>query len=550
MNYQVLARKWRPQNFAEMVGQHHVLRALKNALESGALHHAYLFTGTRGVGKTTVARILAMCLNCETGITSTPCGVCSACCDIREGKFPDLIEVDAASRTKVEQTRELLENVAYAPTRGRFKIYLIDEVHMLSTHSFNALLKTLEEPPAHVKFLLATTDPERLPPTVLSRCLHFHLKNMPAAMISAHMAHILTAEQIAYTLDALDLLAHAAQGSMRDGLSVLDQAIAYGAGQINVHEVRELLGHIDPQVILHILTALQQKDAQSLLQALQTGIALGADYQALLDEFITVLHQIALMQMLPHAEADQALASFAQHFSPEDVQLFYQIAVNGRKDLPWVANPRLGLEMILLRMLAFYPSEAPKVQDAYPNEHLAIAPRAQVTAPLPVVSPVPPPVIQAPKPLPIPPVNQEAPKPIAPVVNAPSDKHTLAGKSWAEMSAQLGLTGLAMALASHCVLKSVQDTGVQLALAPQHAPLLNSSSATRMETALSEYLGYSIRLKISLEETFEETLAAQQTRVQQQAQHAAEVDIKADPKVLALVQRLGAQVLTESITSR
>ncbi|HLF67372.1 MAG TPA: DNA polymerase III subunit gamma/tau [Gammaproteobacteria bacterium] len=534
MNYQVLARKWRPQNFAEMVGQHHVLRALKNALDGATLHHAYLFTGTRGVGKTTLARILAMCLNCEMGITSTPCGTCSACRDIREGKFADLIEVDAASRTKVEQTRELLENVAYAPLRGRFKIYLIDEVHMLSTHSFNALLKTLEEPPEHVKFLLATTDPERLPPTVLSRCLHFHLKNMPAAMISAHMAHILTAEQIAYTADALDLIAHAAEGSMRDALSLLDQAIAYGAGQINLQEVRELLGHIDPQAILQILQALQAKDAKALLQAVQSGLG-GADHQALLDALITVLHQLAVVQMLPETAPDlPALAPFAQCFSPEEVQLFYQIALNGRKDLPWVANPRLGLEMIVLRMLAFYP-ETTAMPEPKP---------AAMSAPLVAAAPAPAPIVTV-KETPIP-----TPTPPAPTPVLPSTNKSLAGLSWAQVSAQLGLTGLAMALASHCVLKSFQDTLVQLALAPQHAPLLNSSSATRIEAALTEYLGVSVRLKISLEDTFEETLATQQMRTQQLAQQTAEADIKADPKVQALVQRLGAQVLTESITSR
>lgn len=511
MSYQVLARKWRPQNFTEMVGQNHVLRALINAIDSKQLHHAYLFTGTRGVGKTTIARILAKCLNCETGITSTPCDQCSACIDIREGKYVDLIEVDAASRTKVEQTRDLLENVAYAPTRGQFKIYLIDEVHMLSTHSFNALLKTLEEPPAHVKFLLATTDPDRLPMTVLSRCLHFHLKNMPAETISTQLAHILTKEQITFDASALDLLAQAAQGSMRDALSLLDQGIAYGGGQIANTQVRELLGHIDPQAMVHILQALCDKNADALLSAQTALLTQGADPQTILDELIQVLHQLAVMQFIPERAQADAFQQFATQFSAQEIQLFYQIAVNGRRDLPWMANARLGLEMTLLRMMAFYPGSQTPIP-------VAVQAKSQISAPV--------------------------------AKSPPKNPQDLSGKSWSEMIAQLGLTGLAMALASHCVLKSYQDQQMQLALAPQHAPLLNTSSLQRLQEAMSGYLGQKINVKIQLEETGEETPALQQTRQHQHAQQAAEQDIKADPQVQAMMDRLGASIVNESISSR
>ena len=529
MSYQVLARKWRPQSFAEMVGQNHVLRALINAIDSQQLHHAYLFTGTRGVGKTTVARILAKCLNCETGITSKPCGICSACLDIRDGKFVDLIEVDAASRTKVEQTRDLLENVAYAPTRGRFKIYLIDEVHMLSTHSFNALLKTLEEPPEHVKFLLATTDPDRLPMTVLSRCLHFHLKNMSVETISLQLAHILRQENIVFELAALDLLAHAAQGSMRDALSLLDQALAYGAGRIETTLVRELLGHSDPKALLQILQALQDKKADALLAALNVLLAQGADPQSLLDELIEVLHQVAVLQLIPEsADNDLALKAFAQHFSKPDVQLFYQIAVNGRRDLPWTANARLGLEMVLLRMLAFYPGEVKPVIQDNANPVSVIASKAKQ------------PRLDA---------KTSTEPGLTRTANNDADVQ-LSDKSWAEIAAELGLTGLAMALASHCVLKSYNEQQVLLALAPQHAPLLNASSAQRLQEALSTYLGRKIMAKINLEDTGLETPALQQAQKQQEAQHHAEEGIKADPNVQAMIDRLGASIVNESITAR
>ncbi|CAA0090632.1 DNA polymerase III subunit tau [BD1-7 clade bacterium] len=360
MSYQVLARKWRPRFFREMVGQEHVLQALINALDNGRLHHAYLFTGTRGVGKTTIARILAKCLNCEVGVTSEPCGQCGACQEIAEGRFVDLIEVDAASRTKVEDTRELLENVQYAPTKGRFKVYLIDEVHMLSTHSFNALLKTLEEPPEHVKFLLATTDPQKLPATILSRCLQFNLKNMMPEPIVGHLSNVLTQESVTYEEPALWALARAAHGSMRDALSLTDQAIAYGFGTVGYESVRNMLGSIDQQTVMHLAQALVEHDAARLLKEVETFSELSPDYAAAMDELLMVLHRMTIAQTVPDAldnsQGDKAqVESLAQQVAAEELQLFYQMGLLGKRDLPLAPDLRTGFEMALLRMLTFRP---------------------------------------------------------------------------------------------------------------------------------------------------------------------------------------------------
>jgi DNA polymerase-3 subunit gamma/tau len=363
MSYQVLARKWRPRSFSEMVGQTHVLKALINALDKQRLHHAYLFTGTRGVGKTTIARILAKCLNCETGVSSTPCGTCSICKEIDEGRFLDLIEVDAASRTKVEDTRELLDNVQYAPSRGRYKVYLIDEVHMLSGHSFNALLKTLEEPPPHVKFLLATTDPQKLPITVLSRCLQFSLKNMPPERVVEHLTHVLGVENIPFEEDALWQLGRAADGSMRDAMSLTDQAIAFGDGKVLATDVRAMLGTLDQGQVYGVLDALLQGDARALLEAVRHLAELGPDWNGLLAEILNVLHRIAIAQALPEAvdngqgDRERVLA-LAESLPAEDVQFYYQMGLIGRRDLPLAPDPRSGFEMVLLRMLAFRPAEA------------------------------------------------------------------------------------------------------------------------------------------------------------------------------------------------
>ena len=361
MSYQVLARKWRPRFFDEMVGQEHVLRALINALNEERLHHAYLFTGTRGVGKTTIARILAKCLNCEEGVSARPCGTCSSCQEIADGRFVDLIEVDAASRTKVEDTRELLDNVQYAPTRGRFKVYLIDEVHMLSTHSFNALLKTLEEPPAHVKFLLATTDPQKLPVTILSRCLQFSLKNMTPEKIVSYLAQVLDAEKLSYEEPALWQLGRAAQGSMRDALSLTDQAIAYGEGQVGEEQVNAMLGTMDRGRLFKLAEVMARANAAEVLTEVAAMAEHGPDYDEVLQGLLAIWHRASLAQVVPDAidntQGDRdAILKLSVNMQPEDLQLYYQIALQGSGDLSLAPDPRQGFEMILLRMLAFRPA--------------------------------------------------------------------------------------------------------------------------------------------------------------------------------------------------
>lgn len=429
MSYQVLARKWRPRSFREMVGQTHVLKALINALDNQRLHHAYLFTGTRGVGKTTIARILAKCLNCETGISSTPCGQCSVCREIDEGRFVDLIEVDAASRTKVEDTRELLDNVQYAPSRGRYKVYLIDEVHMLSTHSFNALLKTLEEPPPHVKFLLATTDPQKLPVTILSRCLQFSLKNMPPERVVEHLTHVLGAENVPFEPDALWLLGRAADGSMRDAMSLTDQAIAFGEGKVLAADVRAMLGTLDHGQVYGVLHALLQGDARGVLEAIRHLAEQGPDWSGVLAEILNVLHRVAIAQALPDAvdngqgDRDRVLA-LAEALPAEDVQFYYQMGLIGRRDLPLAPDPRGGFEMVLLRMLAFRPADvdgAPRVTLKDPGISKATADSsntpvagASIAAPVAPVSPVA--TVAAPQPVAEPVVAPPAvvPTPVAP----------------------------------------------------------------------------------------------------------------------------------------
>ena len=387
MSYQVLARKWRPQSFLEMVGQEHVLKALVNALDQDRLHHAYLFTGTRGVGKTTVARIFAKCLNCESGVTSKPCGTCGACREIAEGRFVDLIEIDAASRTKVEDMRELLENVQYAPTRGRFKVYLIDEVHMLSTSSFNALLKTLEEPPPHVKFLLATTDPQKLPVTVLSRCLQFNLKNMSPERIVGHLQRVLTEESLTFEEPALWLLARAADGSMRDALSLTDQAIAFGGNQLCTRDVSAMLGTVDQGQVVRLVEAIAHRDGVQLLELVAQFSEFSPNYAHALDSMASLLHRVAIEQAVPGAvdnsQGDQEeLLQLARNLSAEDVQLFYQIAIQSRRDLSLAPDPRTGFEMALLRMLAFMPNATQQPQPvALASSSVQAEAPAQATGP-------------------------------------------------------------------------------------------------------------------------------------------------------------------------
>ncbi|EGX3632105.1 DNA polymerase III subunit gamma/tau [Salmonella enterica] len=403
MSYQVLARKWRPQTFADVVGQEHVLTALANGLSLGRIHHAYLFSGTRGVGKTSIARLLAKGLNCETGITATPCGVCDNCREIEQGRFVDLIEIDAASRTKVEDTRDLLDNVQYAPARGRFKVYLIDEVHMLSRHSFNALLKTLEEPPAHVKFLLATTDPQKLPVTILSRCLQFHLKALDVEQIRHQLEHILNEEHIAHEPRALQLLSRAADGSLRDALSLTDQAIASGDGQVSTQAVSAMLGTLDDDQALSLVEAVVDANGERLMSLINEAAARGIEWEALLVEMLSLLHRIAMVQLSPAAlgsdmaAIEQRMRELARTVPPGDLQLYYQTLLIGRKELPWAPDRRMGVEMTLLRALAFHP-RMPLPEPETPRQSFApVAPTAVMTppqvqqssAPAPQTSPAP-----------------------------------------------------------------------------------------------------------------------------------------------------------------
>ncbi|ROR06913.1 DNA polymerase III subunit gamma/tau [Erwinia sp. JUb26] len=388
MSYQVLARKWRPQAFTEVVGQEHVLTALANGLSLGRIHHAYLFSGTRGVGKTSIARLLAKGLNCETGITATPCGQCDNCREIEQGRFVDLIEIDAASRTKVEDTRDLLDNVQYAPARGRFKVYLIDEVHMLSRHSFNALLKTLEEPPEHVKFLLATTDPQKLPVTILSRCLQFHLKALDQDQIRGQLEHILQVEQISAETRALQLLARAADGSMRDALSLTDQAIAMGQGAVTTVTVNDMLGTLDDEQPLALIEALVSADGAQVMALLNQAASRGVEWEALLVEMLTLLHRIAMVQLLPSALGEdmavieQRLRELARVLPPADVQLYYQTLLVGRKELPLAPDRRMGVEMTLLRALAFHPKAVIAEPAARPAIVAQAVPQPAPQAPL------------------------------------------------------------------------------------------------------------------------------------------------------------------------
>lgn len=426
MSYQALARKWRPKSFREMVGQEHVLQALINALDHDRLHHAYLFTGTRGVGKTTIARILAKCLNCEEGVSSEPCGQCGSCREIAEGRSVDLLEVDAASRTKVEDTRELLENVQYAPTRSRYKVYLIDEVHMLSSHSFNALLKTLEEPPPHVKFLLATTDPQKLPATILSRCLQFNLKNMPPEQVVGHLRQVLDKEMVSFEEPALWLLGRAAAGSMRDALSLTDQAIAFGSGALNEADVRSMLGTVDLSFVYQVLEAVVAGEPRALLAVVAKMGEHAPDFESSLDELVSLLHRVAVAQAVPDAVDNnwgdaERVSQLAASMTAEDAQLYYQMAINGKRDIPLAADPRGGFEMTVLRMLAFRPAvvfDASTVaggtppQAPTPAEASSAAPAvgevgAAVKKPLEAAAPV------APEPT--------APEPVAPPPAAPGE---------------------------------------------------------------------------------------------------------------------------------
>ncbi|RZU98159.1 DNA polymerase III subunit gamma/tau [Spiribacter vilamensis] len=531
MGYQVLARKWRPHRFDEMVGQAHVLRALGNGLANGRLHHAYLFTGTRGVGKTTVARILAKCLNCESkGITDIPCGTCAACTEIDEGRFVDLIEVDAASRTKVEDTRELLDNVQYAPTRGRFKIYLIDEVHMLSTHSFNALLKTLEEPPEHVKFLLATTDPQRLPVTVLSRCLQFNLKPLMPDMIGGQLEKISAAEGFAAEKPAIERLARAADGSMRDALSLTDQALAFGGGQLVDSEVRDMLGSIDHDFVLDLLERLSEGDGPGLLDTVGRMAETSPDFAEALAELLATLHQLSLAQTVPAVfDAQTAegarLADLAERLDAAWVQLLYQIVLQGRRDLPLAPDPRAGFEMILLRMLAFEPDSG----NGNPRTTTPSRPSASDSQP-------PPPPTAA---------SQAAPAQAEPTATTPAGN-----EDWHRLAAALSLSGMGQALADHCDWVARDGKRVTLQIDEGHRHLVNDNVTARLSEALSEHFGEALSVDIRVGRVSAETPAGAAQRVASDRQARARETIETDPNIAALKATFGAEVINESIRPR
>lgn len=531
MNYQVLARKWRPHNFTEVVGQNHVITSLTNALKHNRLHQAYLFTGTRGVGKTTLARILAKAINCENLQDFNPCGQCDICRAVDEGRFLDLIEVDAASRTKVEDTRDLLDNAQYAPNQGRFKVYLIDEVHMLSGHSFNALLKTLEEPPPHVKFLLATTDPHKIPVTVLSRCLQFNLKRLLPSEIFTQMGFILGQENIVFEPEALKLLSRAADGSMRDGLSLLDQAIVYGNGRVNLLDVQAMLGSIAQQPVESILYALAQSDASAILNQIDDLSQLSPDFSDLLQQLLQFLHRIALVQHVPttltHDLDAETVAHLAQTMSPEDVQLYYQIGLLGQKDLELAPDSRSGFEMVMLRMLTFRPVQNGNVQPVQIQQ-----PAAPVSQPSPQVANVPP------TPAPIVPMSVAAP----PISTAPSFTD-----NWETILANLKVGRFVKEFANNCVLESLDDTQCLLSLDPEKGNLLDADVTTKIETALREMYGRPIKLSIEVKTLVTHTPAQQQVKAQENRQQAAVEAIYQDPNVAYLQSHFDAQVLPETI---
>lgn len=540
MSYLVLARKWRPRRFGELVGQQHVVRALVNGIETGRLHHAFLFTGTRGVGKTTIARILAKALNCERGVGSEPCGECSTCLDIDAGRYVDLLEIDAASRTKVDDTREILDNVIYAPARGRYKVYLIDEVHMLSTSSFNALLKTLEEPPPHVKFLLATTDPQKLPVTVLSRCLQFSLKRLSRVEIEGQIRRILEAEGVAFEDVAVALVARAAEGSLRDALSLLDQAIAFGGGAVHHAEVAEMLGTIDRKALAALAMALANEDRPALRTELARIGELSVDYPGLLGELLALWHEVAARQAFGDEIESRfvdasVLADLAERLAPELVQLYYQLSLQARRDIDLAPDHRTGFEMAMLRLLAFQPVDA------------AAAPAApQARAPS-LAPPAAPPAMQG-RPAPAPaPLSAAPPNPVArpgPPTTATPVSARGAGEGWFDLVAQAGLRGPALALAQQLRPIDCVDGLWRVALAPVLDGLATPLARRELENAV---VATGARLELVLRAVEGETWAEREARSRGERAQAAERRLLSDPAVAGVIREFDASVVPGSL---
>jgi DNA polymerase-3 subunit gamma/tau len=555
MTYQALARKWRPGNFSELYGQEHVVKALASALDSGRLHHAYLLTGTRGVGKTTIARILAKSLNCIKGVTSTPCGVCEACQAIDAGRFVDLLELDAASNTGIDNMRDILDNARYAPTTGRYKVYLIDEVHMLSKAAFNSMLKTLEEPPEHVKFVLATTDPQKIPVTVLSRCLQFNLKALPASLIATRLEQILTAERIPFDAAALARIARAARGSMRDALSVLDQAIAHGAGEVRVASVHALLGSATAEQILRIVDALAAGDGAALLDEARALSGSGVAVGSALDDLASLFHRIAVAQAVPAAaegfdDAD-AIARYAAAFAPETVQLAYQICLQGREDLALAPDEETGFTMTVLRMLAFeHASDRSPDDKPAPAKSSTTGPaaRAAAAAVRPLAA-TPPAAAQA---------NPAPGAAAADASSAPSASRASEPESgpiriddWPALVAGLKLSGITHQLAAQTALASVAGNELVLTLAEGLKHLADKVYTDKLKAALDAALGRRVRLRFDFTgppaTTAATTLAAQEKRRRDEAQATTEAAFRDDPFVQDLLQRFGGTVRTETI---
>ena len=554
MSYLVLARKYRPKSFDTLVGQPHVVRALTNALTQQRLHHAYLFTGTRGVGKTTIARILAKSLNCETGITATPCGVCNACTEIDRGRFVDLLEVDAASNTQVDAMRDLLDNAQYAPTVGRFKVYIIDEVHMLSKSAFNAMLKTLEEPPAHVKFILATTDPQKVPVTVLSRCLQFNLRQMASTTISEHLQNVLGQESIAFEPAAISLISRAAAGSMRDALSLTDQAIAYGNQTVNEAEVRSMLGAIDQSYLVEILYALQANNGAALIEKAQSMQMRNLSFEAALNDLANILHQIAMAQTVPDSLADDlperaVLLDLAQKLSPETLQLYYQIALLGRRDIGLAPDEYAGFIMSLLRMLAFSPTE--KVSVTVPPTVINQSQPVTASIALAAVAPTSriavaiaskPDLTQEPSTL-------QSDVPNQSLADLSSNVQTFNG-DWRSLVEQNLKLGLARALAQNCEMVSFDDNSITLRVAESNKHLVSASYQEKLSSAINQHFGKKIKLNVDIsgEANAEISTPAKQTAVEKATiQSSAEAAIMNDGFVQSLMNDFGATIIPNSI---